>query len=80
MDQDDPIAELVFLARAAAEAGQDWQGRLHHEWLPRVVTSQSRAALATALSTWGGAPELGDDITQAVETAVIEALAQEGYY
>jgi hypothetical protein len=81
MEQDDPIAELVFLARAAAEAGLDWHERLHHEWLPRTVKSRQRASLAAALAEWQGeTPTLDADLTDAVESAVVDALAQEGYY
>lgn len=81
MEPGDPIAELVLLARAAAEAGQDWRNRLHREWLPRAVAARSRVAMAAALAEWqGDAPELEADLGDAVENAVIEALAQEGYY
>ncbi len=81
MEQDDPIAELVMLARAAAEAGQDWHERLHREWLPRTLEGRHRATVAAALAEWQGeAPELEASLGSAVESAVIEALAMEGYY
>ena len=80
MAQDDPIAELVFLSRAAAEAGLNWRERLHREWLPRTVTSRQRATLVAALAEWQGeTPDLEADLDDAVESAVIEALAREGY-
>jgi hypothetical protein len=81
MAHDDPIGELVFLARAAAEAGRDWHARLHREWLPRTIAGRPRASLAAALAEWQGeAPELDADLTDAVESAVVAALAQQGYY
>ena len=81
MEHDDPVAELVFLARAAAEAGEDWRRRLHREWLPRTVEHQPWHRLAAALAEWQGeTPVPEGDLSSAIEAAVIEALAEEGYY
>jgi hypothetical protein len=81
MQQDDPIGELVFLCRAAAEAGLDWRGRLLGEWLPRIVSKRSGTDLAGALTEWQGeTPEPGTDLSRALESAVLEALAREGYF
>jgi len=80
MSQADPIADLVLLTRAAADAGEDWRGRLRREWLPALVASHSRAELETALSDWQS-PHLkaGGTLEDVIESAVIEALAEDGY-
>jgi hypothetical protein len=80
MSQADPIADLVLLTRAAADAGEDWRGRLSGDWLPRLVRSHSRAELLSALAEWQGVPlETGASLDTAIESAVIEALAEQGH-
>ncbi|HUK12079.1 MAG TPA: hypothetical protein VLW17_02165 [Thermoanaerobaculaceae bacterium] len=80
MPAEDPIGDLVLLARAAAEEGRDWRSRLRREWLPAVLATAPRSALAAALHEWSGtAPEPESDLASAVESAVIEAMAASGY-
>ncbi len=76
----DPVGDLVLLARSAAEAGSDWRARLRREWLPRVVSATPRAALVAALAQWlHETPEAGVDLADQLESAVIGAMAEQGY-
>ena len=76
----DPVGELVLLARGAAEAGTDWRVRLHREWLPRAVAATPRGVLVAALADWfDEAPEGGDDLSAQLESAVLSAMAEQGY-
>lgn len=72
------IDELVFLARAAAEAGRDWRTKIE-ELLPGLVTGEAarvREALhALALPV----PEDDGELTAVVLKVVAEALAEVGY-
>jgi hypothetical protein len=80
MSQADPIADLVQLTRAAADAGEDWRGRLRRDWLPALVASRSPAELEASLSEWQGPHvDSGGSLTDAIESAVTEALAEIGY-
>ena len=80
MAADDPIGDLVLLARAAADAGEAWRTRLRREWLPAVLAAAPRSAVAAALQEWSGeAPDPGADLASAVESAVLEAMAAAGY-
>jgi hypothetical protein len=80
MPSPDPVGELVLLARAAADAGLDWQTRLRREWLPRTVAATPRAVLAAALEDWSDdAPDAGADLGGRLETAVVAAMAEKGY-
>lgn len=76
----DPVGELVLLARAAAEAGADWRGRLRREWLPRVVSNTPEATLVAALAEWfEETPDAGTDLSGKLESAVVGAMAEQGY-
>ncbi len=76
----DPVGDLVLLARGAAEAGADWRARLRKEWLPRTVSQMPRATLAAALTEWfNEAPDAGADLSDQLESAVIGAMAEQGY-
>jgi len=73
----DPVAELVLLCRAAAEADEDWRSRLHDVWVPGVVGRLSPVAVRSALSEWEG-DEAAEDVAGALEAAVVSALAADG--
>ena len=76
----DPVGDLVLLGRAAAESGEDWRSRLRREWLPRTLATTPRATLIAALSEWSAEPPLpGADLAAALESAVLDALADQGY-
>jgi hypothetical protein len=76
----DPIGELVFLARSAAEAGVEWRGRLRREWLPRVAASEPRELLVAAIAEWDAETPAADaDIVGLLEAAVRAAMAEQGY-
>jgi hypothetical protein len=80
MSEPDPIGELVLLARGAADAGTDWRGRLRREWLPRAVAVTPRAVLVAALAEWfEEAPPAGADLAAQLESAVLAAMAEQGY-
>jgi hypothetical protein len=80
MDTSDPIGELALLARAAAEAGKDWRSLLRREWLPRTVASTPRAVLVEALAEWfEEVPPPGTDLCAQLESAVLAAMADQGY-
>jgi glycosyltransferase A (GT-A) superfamily protein (DUF2064 family) len=80
MSGPDPVGELVLLARAAAEAGEDWRGRLQREWLPRTLTTASRAALVDALAEWFDDVATADaELAAQLESVVMFAMADEGY-
>jgi len=80
MSGSDPIAELVHLVQAAAEAGEDWRGELRRIWLPRVVESAQRADLLGALADWADeAIEPGADLQSLIESTVLAVMASEGY-
>ena len=80
MSAPDPVGELVLLARGAAEAGTDWRARLRRDWLPRTVASTPRAVLVAALAEWfEEAPEAGADVSGQLESAVLGAMAEQGY-
>jgi hypothetical protein len=80
MSAPDPVGELVLLARGAAEAGADWRARLRREWLPRTVSRTPRAVLVAALAEWfEEAPEAGADLSGQLESAVVGAMAEQGY-
>lgn len=80
MSVPDPVGELVLLTRAAADAGLDWRTRLREEWLPRTVAATPRPILATALARWSDeAPDVGGDLGGRLETAVVAAMAEQGY-
>jgi hypothetical protein len=76
----DPVGELVLIARAAADAGLDWQTRLRQEWLPRAVAATPRAVLEAAVADWSDeASDAGADLGGRLETAVVAAMAEKGY-
>jgi len=78
MGTDNLIDELVFLARAAAEAGRDWRAQVE-EMVPPLVASE-RARIRHALHALGEeAPEADGALIAAVVNAVAEALAEAGY-
>jgi hypothetical protein len=80
MSSADPIADLVFLAQAAADAGENWRLRLQRDWLPRVESTTPRALLAAGLAQWHGEPPALDaDLGGMIEAAVAEAMANKGY-
>jgi hypothetical protein len=80
MSPPDPVGELLLLARGAAEAGEDWRGRLRREWLPRTVATTPRAVLVDALAEWfDEVPEPGAELTAQLESVVLFAMADEGY-
>ncbi|MDD5562702.1 MAG: hypothetical protein PHQ91_03230 [Thermoanaerobaculaceae bacterium] len=80
MPSPDPVGELVLLARAAADAGLDWQARLRQEWLPRTVATTPRTALEAAVAEWSDeAPDAGGGLGGRLETAVVAAMAEQGY-
>jgi hypothetical protein len=80
MPAHDPVGDLVLLVRAAAESGEDWRARLHREWLPRTVATTPRAALIAALSEWSAEPPSpGADLAAMLESAVLDAMADQGY-
>jgi|NGEPerStandDraft_6_1074524.scaffolds.fasta_scaffold125822_2 hypothetical protein len=80
MPSPDPVGELVLIARAAADAGLDWQTRLRQEWLPRAVARTPRAVLEAAVADWSDeAPAAGADLGGRLETAVVAAMAEKGY-
>jgi len=53
MAADDPIGDLVLLARAAADAGEAWRTRLRREWLPAVLASAVESAVLEAMAASG---------------------------
>jgi hypothetical protein len=76
----DAVGDLVLLVRAAAEAGEDWRARLRREWLPRTVATTPHAALIAALSEWSAEPPSPEaDLAAMLETAVFDAMAEQGY-
>jgi hypothetical protein len=75
----DPIGDLVNLARAAAESGHEWRAELRGSWLPRLLITTPVAILRTALSEWDGEAIAGGDLAEAIEAAVLAAMAGEGY-
>jgi len=76
----DPVGDLVLLARAAAEGGEDWRGRLRREWLPRTLAKTPRAALIAALTEWSPeAPTPGAELAATLESAVLDAMAEQGF-
>jgi hypothetical protein len=75
----DPVGELVLLCKAAAEAGQDWRGRLRCEWVPRWLTGVSRTVLGQALHGWTGEEAPAGDLGSALESAVVAAMGENGY-
>jgi hypothetical protein len=80
MSARDPIGELVLLARGAAEAGADWRLRLQREWLPQVLAATPHAVLVAALADWQEtAPAMGADLSAQLESAVLSAMAEQGY-
>ena len=80
MAADDPIGELVLLARSAADAGIDWRGRLRREWIAQAVAATPREALASALAEWTEEAPPGDaDLAGRLEDAVLGAMAEQGY-
>jgi len=80
MSAQDPVGELVLLARGAAEAGADWRSRLRREWLPRAVAATPRGVLVAALAEWlETAPEAGADISAQLESVVLAAMSEQGY-
>jgi len=78
MPANDPVAELVLLCRAAAEAGEDWRRRLREDWVPRVTTELPPATIRAALYEWEG-DEAAEDVAGSLEAAVISALARDGF-
>jgi hypothetical protein len=80
MSAQDPVGDLVLLARGAAEAGTDWRLRLHREWLPRAVAATPRGVLVAALAEClDEAPDADADISAQLEAAVLAAMAEQGY-
>ncbi len=80
MSAQDPVGELVLLARGAAEAGADWRSRLRREWLPRTLAATQRGVLLAALAEWSDeAPEEGADLAAQLESAVLSAMGEQGY-
>lgn len=77
MTASDPIGSLLFLARAAADAGEDWRARLRFEWAPDAVRSQP-ASLRHALLERGVTDEDLEDLSAAVVRAVEEELDEAG--
>ena len=80
MPAQDPVGDLVLLARAAAEGGEDWRGRLRREWLPRTLATTPRAALIAALAEWAEeSPAPDADLAAMLESAVLDAMAEQGF-
>jgi hypothetical protein len=80
MSPPDPVGELILLTRGAAEAGEDWRGRLRREWLPRTVATTPRALLVDALAEWfDEVPAPDAEISAQLESVVMFAMADEGY-
>jgi len=77
MNPDDPLGDLLFLARAGADAGEDWRNRLRHEWAPAAVRSH-REALRHGLIERGVGDEDLDDLTEAVVRIVEQDLEEAG--
>lgn len=75
----DPVGELILLCKAAAEAGQDWRGRLRSEWVPRLLAGVSARVLGEALHGWTADEALAGDMGSAIERAVTEAMGEDGY-
>jgi hypothetical protein len=76
----DPVDSLVFLARCAADAGEDWRTRLRGHWLPQTIATTPRPVLAAALAEWREETTAeGDDLAPLLEATVIAALAEQGY-
>ncbi len=76
----DPIAQLIHLVQAAAEAGEDWRGELHRTWLPSMVAGSQRADILVALAEWAGeAVEPGAEVESLIESTVLAVMASEGY-
>jgi len=74
----DPIADLVLLCRGAAEAGESWRERLRAQWIPRLLAERSPVELAAALADWLPG-EMAGESSAAIERAVVEAMADDGY-
>ncbi len=80
MSARDPVGELVLLAKGAAEAGVDWHARLRRDWLPHTLARVPRAALVAALSEWEGEAAVSEaDLAGRLESAVVAAMAEQGY-
>jgi len=80
MSAQDPIGELVLLARSAADAGVEWRARLRCDWIPRTVAAAPRELLASALAEWFDETVPGDaDLAGQLEAAVLGAMAEQGY-
>ena len=79
MSSGDPIGDLVNLARAAAESGYDWRAELRASWLPRLLSTTHEGILRVALSEWDHEATVAGDLADAIEAAVLAAMAGEGY-
>jgi len=80
MTGSDPIAQLIHLVQAAAEAGEEWREELHRTWLPRLIAESQRADLLAAVAEWSDeAVEPGADLESLIESTVLAVMASEGY-
>jgi len=75
-----PVDELIHLAQAAAEAGEEWRHLLVRRWIPDWLRTHPRAALVDGLAEWGRTASVpGEDLAAALEAVVIAALEGSGY-
>lgn len=80
MSDTDPVDELIHLAQAAAEAGEDWRALLVSRWIPEWLRERPRPALVDGLAEWGRtASTPGEDLGASLEAVVVAALDQLGY-
>lgn len=73
------IDDLVFLARAAAEAGRDWRAQME-EMVPPLVAAEPGRLRHSLHALGEEAPEGDAELGAAVINAVAEALAEVGYH
>lgn len=71
--------ELLLLCRAAAEAGEDWRGRLEREWLPQLLAAREGQLRADLLAWTGHAAPSSEALARQVVAALADAMADAGY-
>ncbi len=75
------LDDLIHLAQAAAEAGEDFRTLLRRQWIPTWIRDHPRSALVESIGEWGVVhPSPEEDIAAAMEAAVLAALAEAGYH
>ena len=80
MIHEDPLSDLLFLAEAAAQAGEDWRRKLHEKWLPGLIASSPAFVLRAWLEENSDIKQsTEEDLAESMEKTIVAILEEQGY-